>query len=107
MNKVIVDDLRLGNTIPTTKLQEYRGIADAALLFNKSVYESGMNVHMMINNLLKKQMHRDNGISKINFRYSNTSNHQSYLVPTEGYIGTMNYMHNKYILDRVNETGSF
>lgn len=54
--------------------------------------------------MMRSAYHRTNGITKTKFRFNASSAaYSTYTVPTEGYIGTMNYLNNKYILERVGE----
>ena len=97
-NDLLEDDLIDVNNINEDDLEDVLSIPDASVLFNSSSATGGLAVHMQMNNLMRSAYHRNNGISKVRFRaYLNTSYYDTITVPTEGYIGTLNYFSNKFI----------
>ena len=101
-NQVLIKDLQTGWKVPRDKMERHQGIGDAYMLYNDSDFNGcGTNIHMQVNNIASNFLHRTNGISKIRFRFNMTSNKTtSFIVGTEAYIGTMNYLNNKYLLER-------
>lgn len=99
MNKVSIKDLISASFIKTNQLDKYRGVADACMLF-KDVNDQGLDLEMQVNNLVNPRMHRANGITYMYMRSSfnmSARKLRGFNVPTEGYIGTMNYLNNKFI----------
>ena len=100
-NRVLIDDIEAGMSV-NIKLHEFDlTIPDGVLLFNKYTNNTGMDVNMQVNNLLKYTYHRSNGITIFLMAKNLTNPHprdsMAFMVPTEGYIGTMTYLNNKFL----------
>ena len=97
-NKVLVADLKSVQAIPNNQLNSYQGVADAVMVFNYTTFHTGLNMHLQTNNVASSRLHRVNGVSKIDMvNPQNDSEWISPTVVTEGFIGTMNYLSNKFL----------
>ena len=97
-NEVLVQDLKSVQGIPNSQLDYYQGVADAVMVFNETHFDQGLNMHLQTNNVASSRLHRVNGISRISMvNPQNDSQWISPTVVTEGFIGTLNYLSNKFL----------
>ena len=99
-NKVLTKDIQNGMIVNRDLIEHDMTIPDAVLIFNKYGKNSGMDINMQVNNLMRNQYHRGNGITRLQIEtsFGNSKSRTIKMnVPTEGFIGTMTYLNNKFI----------
>jgi ABC-type multidrug transport system ATPase subunit len=100
-NLLLIENLKAQNNIPMGAIENSNFVPDATVFFHRFSGEAGIDGHVQVNSLLKTGYHRNNGVTRFSFVDASVSplgkKLRNYLVPTEGYISTMNYLNNKFL----------